>query len=241
MKNLLLSATLLVLVPVFESNLEVFATQYEDATHAKSNAQITFVKDTEPSLPTDPEKPEKPVEPVDPTNPNGAELMITYASKLNFGKQSKNKTASHALADRVKEDGGTTREIVPFIATKDSRGSERKGWSLTAKQDGDFKDSKGNILEGAELTFKNLGYANTTGAPTAISGNITINNQAKEISFADVSSGVGNWSVSLGKLTGEDNSKTTDGVILTVPSTTAKNTDTYTTTLTYELVADPSK
>ncbi|EGO6085916.1 hypothetical protein HA909_002717, partial [Enterococcus faecalis] len=57
------------------------------------------------------------------------------------------------------------------------------------------------------------------------------------------------WSLALGQLDGEvkqgeeDNEetfKTTSGVTLSVPSTTSKNTSTYSTTVTWELVADPS-
>ena len=157
-KNLILSATLLATATI--SATEVSAQEYEDATTAKVNSSITFLVDDNPDnpvIPDDPNDPDNPVIPDDPNDPNinGGELMITYASNLNFGDQEKSGTSWNALADTV--NGGTA--ITPFVGTKDSRGTDRKGWVLTAKQDDSFKDAEGNELSGAELTFSNLFYA----------------------------------------------------------------------------------
>lgn len=231
-KNLILSATLLATALI--NATEVSAQEYEDATTARVNSSITFLIDDTPDNPVDPNDPDNPVVPDEPNEPNtnGGELMITYASNLNFGNHEKNGTSWNALPDTV--NGGVA--ITPFVGTKDSRGSDRKGWVLTAKQDDSFKDAEGNELSGAELTFRNLFYADREGAPEVTPGEITLNNTAQDIAIANSSQGVGSWSVGLGNL-GEDG--TTNGVTLSVPATTAKNTGSYTTTVTWELTADP--
>lgn len=237
-KNLLTSAVLL--TTMMGGAVTSFAAEYEDATHAKTDATITFTKDDGPTGPVDPGNPGIEIDPIDPSkpNPNGAELMISYASDLNFGEQSKNGTSWNALADKVKA-GEEIREITPFVSTKDSRGEERKGWTLTAKQDADFKDGT-NVLKGAELHLSNLFYAEQAGAPTATAGEVILGSDAQDISSAKADSGIGRWSVGLGELEGEEGSQTTTGVTLTVPETTAKNAATYSTTVTWELVADPA-
>ncbi|HGW2901599.1 TPA: WxL domain-containing protein, partial [Enterococcus faecalis] len=182
-----------------------------------------------------------------------AELMISYASNLNFGAhKSKTATSFNALADKVYADAEhtTTKEVTPFVATKDSRGTDRKGWSLQAKLDDAFKDGSGAVLEGAELSLSQLRYANVEGAPTVSAAEkLVVDQEGVEVSNAGKEQGIGAWSLALGQLDGdvkqgeEDNEetfKTTSGVTLSVPSTTSKNTSTYSTTVTWELIADPS-
>ncbi|HHZ8017998.1 TPA: WxL domain-containing protein [Enterococcus faecalis] len=222
---------------------------YKDETTAKTKAEITFLEDDDTGNIVDPDNPGDGdgngggVDPVDPSNPNGAELMISYASNLNFGTQKKSATSWNALADKVyaNEAQTETREVTPFVATKDSRGTSRKGWSLQAKQDDVFKDGSGAVLVGAELSLSNLRYADKNGAPNATEGKIVLGEEAKEISLAGTDEGIGAWSLALGEL-GEAGAqgRTTNGVTLSVPSTSAKNTGTYSTTVTWELSADPS-
>lgn len=240
-KTTMVLSTLVLGGSLFGGNIIASAAEYDDATHAKTDAKINFTADTGPTLPVDPVDPPNPIDPVDPPNPNGAELMITYASNINFGSQSKDGTSWNALADVWNAPSGSgTIEGTPMVAIKDSRGSDRRGWSLTVKQNEAFKDTAGNSLTGAELTFKNLFYATGTAAPTANTSDVILNDAAQEIASADETTGIGQWSLGLGQLTGDEGSKTTDGITLSVPSTTAKNTTTYKTTLTYELTADPS-
>ncbi|WP_075320449.1 WxL domain-containing protein [Enterococcus faecalis] len=239
----------------------------EDGTYssAVTNATVTFLEDDETGTIVDPDDPEGGdedgggIDPVDP-NEDGAELMISYASNLNFGTQSKQGTSWNALADKVYktdaegnhvvgEDGEKElKEVTPFVATKDSRGSSRKGWVLTAKQDAAFKDGE-DELKGAEINLSGLRYAVVDGAPGFVADEITLNDEPQEVSKAGVDEGIGAWSLALGKLDGEveqgeDENKvtnqTTSGVTLNVPSTSAKNTGTYSTTVTWELTADPT-
>lgn len=232
-KKLLACGALLTVA--LSSGTQVFAQDYPDSTHAKTEGVVTFLEDNSPIEPTDPTDPEKPLEPTDPTNPNGAELMIVYASNFKFGDQEKTTTSWQAMADEMK-DGS---KVTPFVVTKDSRGTDRKGWSLTAELSKDFTDTKGNTLAGAELELSNMFYTDkVTGAPAVTGGAVVLNNQAQEVAKADATQGIGSWSLGLGELQSDD---TTNGVKLSVPLNSAKNTDTYTAEVTWELTADPSK
>lgn len=240
LQNLLLSS--IILGSVIGGATTALAAEYDGAEKATSEATITFIKDEDSVNPVDPDDPDNPIDPVDPINPEGAELMISYASNFNFGEQEKNGSTWNALADKVYTDETKTetKEVVPFVATKDNRGTDRNGWTLTVKQDGDFKDANDNVLKGAELTLSGLRYASTTNAPSITPNTVTLTNTATEVAISDENTGVGNWSLALGTLEGEEGSQTTSGVTLSVPKTTVKNTGTYSTSVTWELAADPA-
>lgn len=238
-KSILASSCALVFI-ILGTASSAFATSYTDASHSTSNATITFEEDKEAGPIVDPTNPTDPILPDGPVNPTGSELMITYTSDLNFGTQSKQNKTWNALGEQVTDvNSGNTRNIAPFISVKDTRGTSRKGWSLTVKQDEDFKDTDGKVLTGAELSYSNLVSALTVGAPTVKSGVISIGKDAAEFASADTNTGVGSWSIGLGSYDTELG--TTNGVTLKVPTTTAKNTGSYSTTLTYELISDPTK
>ncbi|EME8160665.1 WxL domain-containing protein [Enterococcus faecium] len=234
--NLFVYGTLLTLSSAFFVGINSYAdTDYSDSIHAKSEAIIQFEKDDSPVDPVDPDDPNVPVNPVNPPNKNGGELMITYASNLNFGTHKKTETSFYAQGDELKNGN----KITPFVSIKDSRDNTRKGWSLTAKIDGDFADSSGNILKGAELHFSNLYSGNgQTNAPEVTQGDIVLNKNDEEIAKAGVNNGVGLNSIGLGKL--DTTTNTTNGVKLTVPGSIAKDTEEYKTTVTYTLTADPT-
>lgn len=227
---------------------------YTDATHVTTKGFIKFSDDNTPVNPVNPDDPDVPVDPVDPINPNGAELMITYASNINFGTQSKSASNSwNAYADKIKapteDDANATKDIVPFVSVKDSRGTDRKGWSLTVKQDGDFKNGDA-VLTGAILKYSGLRYAEGDMEPNATAGDITLSKDAQAIATADATHGAGNSSLALGTLK-EETEKSYDqdgkevdtkvnktaGINLSVPAGTVINTGTYTTSVTYELTA----
>ena len=237
--NFIMKKNSLMLIPVLMTvggaNMFAAETTYPNAKTAVVESVIEFTEDDGITQPVDPTDPTVPVDPIGPTNPNGAELMITYASKLDFGSQEKAGTSFHAVLDEMK-DG---EKITPFVSIKDARGTEREGWTLSAKIDGDFVDSKGNPLKGATVTFSNLFSGNGhEGAPNPVGSEIELDAQSKEIASASADNGIGLWSVGLGKA---QSNGTTNGVVLTVPSTTAKNTASYSTSVTYTLAADPTK
>lgn len=217
-----------------------FASSYEEATKATTVGEITFTENGDPEIPVDPENPNIPVVPVEPVNPENAELMISYVSDFRFGEQDKSLNSWQALADTVyvNKEKKQMKEIVPFITTKDIRGSSRKGWILTVTQNDDFRDENGEILKGAELQLSGLHYPSLDGAPAINADTITIGKEAQAIVKANETTGVGQWSLALGELKGEEQKKTT-GITLNVPETTAKKNTTYSTSLTWELIADP--
>lgn len=61
---------------------------------------------------------------------------------------------------------------------------------------------------------------------------------AQDISAATADSGIGRWSVSLVGRVSDVGGETNSGVTLTVPETTAKNAETYSTTVICDLVTD---
>lgn len=157
------------------------------------------------------------------------------------------RTSWNAYADKIKdpETQGATKDIVPFVSVKDSRGTDRDGWRLSVKQDGDFKNGNA-VLKGAQLTFSGLRYATGDTMPTATTGNVVLGTEATVIAKADGTHGSGITSLALGTLkeeteTAADGTKTqvqkTEGVNLSIPKNTAIDTGSYTTSVTYELTA----
>lgn len=239
-KNLLICGALLA-PTMLGATVASADTAYDGATKATTDAMIQFEKDNDPGTPVNPSDPNQDVDPDDPndpndpgTNPNGAELMITYASDLNFGTHKNTETSFSAMGD-VMADGTS---MTPFVSIKDSRGFERNGWTLTAKIDGDFTDSNGQVLKGAEVTFSNLYSGNgQTNAPKVNGGSITLSTAEQAIAGADASNGVGRNSIGLGQL--DTTTNTTNGVTLTIPDNSVVNADQYSTTITYNLTEDP--
>ena len=126
---------------------------YSSAIQAKTQSDLTFIKSDTPTPPRPPGPQPNPA-PNPTPNPNRGELLLSYAPNLKFGTQVKTDTIFFAKAD-IDSNG---IEFLPFIAVQDNRGSERKGWRLTAKLDSPFqstKDSK-KQLAGAVVTFSNL-------------------------------------------------------------------------------------
>lgn len=219
----------------FLGSTSAFAVEYEDAK-AITDAQVEFEKSTGPIDPVDPENPEG-ITPELPTNPNVGDFGILYASDFNFGKHEN--VGSDVSANVLAVEDTKGNKILPNIQTVDLRGSDRKGWVLTAKVNGAFTDKDKNELKGAELVFSKLAYKGTApDAPTAKSGEITLSSTAQELASANNENGAGVWALAFGSL--DSNREMADGATLNVPKNTVVNATTYSTTITYELVADPA-
>ncbi|GAA2877776.1 WxL domain-containing protein [Enterococcus casseliflavus] len=221
----------------------VLAAEYDGPTKAVSEGTVTILENDDPdNVIPDPDDPDNPIipDPDNPINPNPGLLRINYVSDFSFGRQFNTSaaTAIHADMDTV-FDGNTGEEIkrVPFISTEDRRGTDRLGWELRVSQSRPFQDNDGNELEGARVTINNLQYPNMVNAPTTTPGSIVINEEEKPVAFADERQGSGSWSLALGNPTDEG---TTDGVLLEIPANTVKNNTTYSSSLVWELVADPT-
>ncbi len=220
-----------------------------------TNAQVKFIEDESPTDPTDPTDPdpEKPVDPVDPTDPekpvdpgtNGP-LSLDYASSLDFGEQlisTKNQTYFAKPQYLRGEDGKPDlKNPVPnYAQVTDKRGGE-KGWSLSVKQNGQFKSVKeGKELVGAEVTFKNGQVASVSNSkiPSVVKTSFSLKNDgtgvAENIMSAAAGEGFGTWVYRAG-----DVSNMAESIALSVPGSSVKDADTYKTTLTWTLTDTPA-
>lgn len=220
----------------------------------KTDAQVKFIEDespTDPTNPTDPD-PEKPVKPVDPTDPekpiepgtNGP-LSLDYASILDFGEQliSVKDKVYYAKPQLLFGEDGIVDEANPvpnYAQVTDKRGGE-KGWALSVKQNGQFKAEKsGRELTGAEITFKNavVDSVSTSKAPSIVKSSFSLKSDgtgvAENVMSAAKGEGFGTWVYRFGN----DVTKA-ESIELSVPGATAKDTDTYKTTLTWTLTDIP--
>ncbi|MGG5357665.1 MULTISPECIES: WxL domain-containing protein [unclassified Enterococcus] len=242
-KQIFISAATVMLLSL--TGGKVFATSYPDGISATTDAAVAFNNDAvDPENPippiVDPENPEEPgIDPEDPNpNPPVDGLHLSYVSDFNFGEGSKNTTTFYAEADTVNNG---ERSIVPFVATNDSRGTDRTGWTLSAKLDAPLTNDGHELA--ARLSLENLNYAiggdhTADKAPEAASGEIVlIPGQEQVIASANTVQGIGSWSLALGQLNEEKTH--TNGVKLVVPSTSVKNTGTYSSSLSWTLTAQP--
>lgn len=236
-KKFLLLAPMLLVSSLGTSN--VLAAEYPEADKAKSDLSVSFEKTERPGEIPDPENPLIPWEPEEenPGNPNEGELQLRYISDFKFGTHEKSVETVYALADKDKNG----KEVTPFLTTVDNRGSERKGWELTAKLGGDWMNGQ-HKLEGAELQLSNMNYKTTdNGTPTPTAGIITLNDSPQTITLANKIQGTGSYSMAFGSLDGTTaEGQTTSGVSLHVPKNVQKDEGSYTNTIEWELRMDPT-
>ncbi len=241
MKKQLLSAVL-VAGTIGMAGVNAYAVEYQDATNATTEGKITILENedsTDPVIP-DPEDPGEEVEPEGPVNPNTGKLRINYISDFDFGsiKNISSQIVQQAKLVGITDVDNNVGSRVPFIATEDRRGSDRQGWELRVSQPSPMMDASKHELKGATITLSGMRYVNTSEATPVVNQNdVVINSQEQAIVSANALQGAGAWSVALGQQV-EDG--TTNGVKLTIPENTIKNDTTYSTSLVWELVADPT-
>lgn len=216
------------------------AAEYEEANKVTTEGTITILENdsTDPVIP-DPEDPDKPIDPEEPVNPNPGLLRINYVSNFDFGKikNVSNEIVQEASLDKV-WSGNNEEGRVPFVATEDRRGSDRKGWELRVSQPAQLQDESGHELKGATITLNGLRYANSSETvPVANQNQIVLGAEAQTLATADATQGAGAWTLALGQSDGQGQ---TDGVVLRVPANTIKNNTAYSTSVVWELVADPT-
>jgi hypothetical protein len=227
---------------LFMSNIQVAqAASYDSSTKATTEGTVTVLEDDNPDIVVpDPEDPDNPLDPETPINPNPGQLRINYISDFSFGsiKNTSGALTLSAELDKLWAEDGSEVGRVPFVTTEDLRGTSRQGWELRVSQPEQFKDADGNELQGASLSIDGLRYASeSTAAPTVNPNTIVLNESEQAVATASSSQGVGLWSLSLGKANSEGQ---TDGVTLNIPANTVKNNTEYTSSIVWELVADPS-
>lgn len=209
--------------------------------------------DEGPIDPVDPEEPEKPVKPIDPIDPEkpidpgtAGPLSLDYASSWNFGEQkitTKDKTY-YANTQKVTDPavGPDPYEVANYVQVTDLRGT-LAGWSLSVKQNGQFKTEDGATLEGAQLQLNNGTHesASASAAPGTVQNTITLaadgNGSAANIMAAASQQGGGTHILRFGSNDGATPEESTmaKGIQLTVPGRTEKLAQQYATKLTWTL------
>ncbi|MBE9909345.1 WxL domain-containing protein [Enterococcus casseliflavus] len=241
-KKILTIAAATLLGSLFMSNqLIAQAVSYDSSTKATTEGTVTIVEDDNPEIVVpDPEAPDNPLDPENPINPNPGQLRINYISDFSFGsiKNTSSAVTLSAQLDKLWAEDGSEVGRVPFVTTEDLRGTSRQGWELRVSQPEQFKDADGNELQGASLSIGGLRYASeSTAAPTVNPNTIVLNESEQAVATASSTQGVGLWSLALGKANDDGG---TDGVTLDIPANTVKNNTDYTSSIVWELVADPS-
>lgn len=216
-----------------------------DGGTKNTDAQIIFEENTDPITPVDPTNPIDPVLPIDPIDPtkpidpgtNGP-LSLDYASSLNFGKQKIVSTDEEyfSKAQVVKDtDGKNEREVPLYAQVTDNRGTE-KGWSLSVKQNGQFKAGE-KELNGAKIEFLKGQVATVSESlvPSIVKESFDLtadgNGAVTEVMAAADGEGAGTFVYRFGN----DTTKA-ESVKLSVPGKTVKIKDVaYQTSLTWTL------
>lgn len=216
----------------------------EEVGTRDTGAQIIFEVNTDPVNPVDPIDPEVPVDPVDPIDPevpvdpgtNGP-LSLDYASSLNFGKQkitSIDKTY-FAQPQTVKYEDGKEGIVPLYAQVTDNRGT-LKGWSLSVKQNSQFKAGE-KELTGAKIEFINgqISTVSESPVPSIVKTSFDLtsngNGESTNIMAAAVEEGAGTFVYRFG-----DDKTKAESVKLSVPGKTTKMKDVaYKTTLTWTL------
>lgn len=218
----------------------------EETKTLDSNAIVKFKANESVTTPVDPENPDpnNPVEPVDPTNPDGkpnvgtnGPLSIDFASSLDFGENViSTKDETYFAASQKLQSG---EDKPNYVQVTDNRGTEA-GWTLSVKQNGQFKDSQGRELTGAKITFNN-GAVNTvskSAKPSTVVSSFDLTTDGtgavQNVVGAKAGEGAGTYVYHFG-----DAGTKAKSITLDVPGATTKYADEYKTTLTWTLSDTP--
>ncbi|MEG0552401.1 MAG: WxL domain-containing protein [Carnobacterium sp.] len=223
---------------LFSTSLSVYADNSpKDVTEKSINSQgdVTFKIDDGKTPPVDPTDPNNPVDPIEPGESTDGPLSIDHVSNLHFGEQlisAKPKTY-YANLEKVKL-GEDEKEVPNYVQVTDKRGSN-EGWYLSVKQEKQFATGEDVELDGAVLSLSNTQVKTTTDnkatPPTPnTTFSLTPDGTAVPVMSAQKDEGMGLWVGSFGNETTGENS-----VSLYVPGESAKQTATYSTTLTWTI------
>lgn len=254
MKTFKITTGILIFSAILLSN-NVALAEENNPVSVSTEVQIKFIEDsssTNPVNPTnpDPESPIQPVNPLDPDKPiepgTSGPLSLDYVSILDFGEQLisvKDQVYFAKPQYMFKEDGTIDKDnpLPNYAQVTDKRGGE-KGWSLSVKQNGQFKSVKNNKeLTGAEITFKNAKVLSNSNSktPSSVKNSFSLTSDGTGVSenvmSASEGEGFGTWIYSFG-----DDSTKNNSIELSVPGSTPKESDVYTTSLTWSLTDIPS-
>ncbi|NBA63577.1 WxL domain-containing protein [Enterococcus mundtii] len=238
---------------VLEESLssEVGIVAFENSTDLMNNYDGshpgTYIWEVKNVNPVDPLAPEIEVEP--DNKPEVAEgqglLSIDFVSQLNFGKQSisDRDQTYYAQPQRLLNEDGTVNETEKrpnYVQISDRRQeNERYGWQLSVTQNNQFRNSNGDELIGATMSFSNQQLVTAQGGNTPElqqTNPVTLLPKTKRILLmAQGNEGTGTWIYRFGDAQTADKS-----IALHVPGGANPEVTTYSTTLTWELGALPT-
>lgn len=231
---------------------------YAEEAKKNTDAVVKFVPSDDPISPVDPEKPTVPVTPINPIDPTKpvepgtkGPLSLDYASSLFFGEQKITTVdkvyyaKNQKLIDRAKSDDAY--EAPNYVQVTDLRGT-LKGWSLSVTQNGQFKSTDGDILNGAQIQFNDGTHESSSSSkrPGKVQKVITLTSDGKgsasNVMVAGESEGSGTHILRFGSNDGATTAESSmsKGIQLTVPGKTEKLAKEYSTTLTWTLADTPS-
>lgn len=174
MKEILLKSAgmFLMTVSVCATTLPVSAITLPGVASATNTAKIIFEEDNTIVGPVDPNNPYQPIIPEYPGQPTGGLLSIDFVSNLNFGKATVDRVgrtyyARPMAATIPGADGEKGRPAVfPNFAQVTDRRQNENGWTLSVKQDMQFRwvgapanvidedwGRPGDFLAGARISF----------------------------------------------------------------------------------------
>ncbi|MCV5432495.1 WxL domain-containing protein, partial [Escherichia coli] len=127
-----------------------------------------------------------------------------------------------------------------YVQVTDNRGTEA-GWTLSVKQNGQFKDSQNRELTGAKITFNNgaVKTVSKSAEPSTVVSSFDLTadgtGAVQNVVGAKAGEGAGTYVYHFG-----DAAKKAESITLDVPGATTKYADDYKTTLTWTLSDTPA-
>ncbi|MHC5247182.1 WxL domain-containing protein [Enterococcus sp. LJL90] len=172
------------------------------ASSQSGDGTITFTEG--PQTIRDPENPGTVVTPEDGMLENTGPLRFDYVPSLNFRTQASTGQDSVYYPQAVNFTGDTSARA-QFIQITDVRGTG-SGWTLSVRQEYQFRTSNQVELNGAELSFDHSWVSSastdTTAEPVLFSDIIRMSvGETQTIATAETSQGAGTWSISFGNST----------------------------------------
>ncbi|MBO0472277.1 hypothetical protein IGL98_002954 [Enterococcus sp. DIV0840] len=254
------AAVLMILASLSASSVKVLAAESYERNY-QSGGIVEFVPDTNPTDPVDPENPDpnNPVEPWDPTTPDhkpnpGTEgpLSIDFASSIDFGKNKiTNKDELYYaepqyLWNEDHSDFEPSSAKPNYVQISDKRGTNG-GWTLTVKQDAQFKNDNtlNKELTGSQIVFtEGKAASNSTNVTAPKTVDMTlVPGTATKVMAAEKGAGAGTWVDRFGTLEDVDvdgkTVKKNKAITLSVPGTTPKDAVKYETKLIWSLTDVP--
>ncbi|EPI00486.1 hypothetical protein D920_00849 [Enterococcus faecalis 13-SD-W-01] len=155
--------------------------------------------------------------------------MLTDVPAFDFGTIQKS-SFSQTISAKTENQTSLSLQLADFIG--------ENNWSLQVYQS-PFQDSQGNSLKGAGITLNNISVKSDQENALHFPESLVLDTQPTEL-LSYQAPNAGN-DVMRGYTNIYFGNEGTAGVHLNIPSTTLANEDTYKTTISWELVADPSQ